>query len=281
MNRFLHTKKILAFGLLAFSLTLTGCLTDDKTEETGGPTISVSPTDQLVSVGSTATFTVTATGTGALTYQWMKDGTNIAGATTSTYTFTAGNSDDGAEYKVKVTDSKGSTTSQGAFLRIKVKTEAVITLGAQSNNVFASSLDLDTWTTYTAANAPGQSSNIDLVFAYSTAQDSSAIYSPKAAKDGVGGSSGFDFMQSWTTTNNTEFKAVSMTDVSFGNVNTASEIKSLFDGATAPTPAGRVFVKNGTVIVAKSNSGLYVLIRVTSVVQSAAGTASLTGKAKW
>jgi hypothetical protein len=278
MNRF-RTQNILTGLVLSLGLALTGCLTDDPAEETGGPTISISPSDQLVSVGSTATFSVTATGNGTLTYQWMKDGTDIAGATSATYAFTAGNSDDGAEYKVKVTDSKGTTTSSGAFLRIQVTTKTV-TLGAQSS-VTASSLDLDTWTSYTASNAPAQSSTIDLVFAYSTAQDSSAIYSPKAAKDGVGGSSGFDFMQSWTTTNNTEFKAVSMDLTNFTNVNTAAEIKSLFDGATAPTPAGRVFVKSGTVIVAKSNGGLYVLIRITNVIQTAAGQATLTGKAKW
>jgi hypothetical protein len=40
-------------------------------------------------------------------------------------------------------------------------------------------------------------------------------------------------------------------------------------------------VKNGTVIVAKSNGGLFVLIRVTNLIQTAAGTAKLTGKAKW
>jgi hypothetical protein len=48
--------------------------------------ISANPTNQTVCAGGSATFSVTATGTGTLTYQWRKGGNNISGATSSTYT---------------------------------------------------------------------------------------------------------------------------------------------------------------------------------------------------
>jgi beta-galactosidase len=263
--------------VLALGLTLSGCLTDDKNDEDGGPTISVSPSDVTVNAGEPATFTVVASGSGTLTYQWMKDGNNIGGATTASYTTTAGSGDDGAEFKCKVTDTDGSTTSTGGFLRIRV-TEQTVTLAAQDNALIASSLDLDNWTAYTSANAPAHSSEIDLVFAYSTVGDSSALYSPDAAKSGVNGSGGFDFMQSWTTANTTQMRLVSVAN--WATVTTAASIKALYDAGTVPSPAGRVFVRAGTTIVARSNGDLYVLLRVDAVVQTASGTVNLTGKAK-
>jgi hypothetical protein len=269
-------KKIMAFGALAFSLVFTGCLTDDKGEEGNGPTISVSPADQIVNAGSTATFTVIAAGEAPLTYQWMRNGNNIEGATSATYTFAASNTDDNAEYKVKVSDKNGSTTSTGGFLRIRV-TSKNITLGAQSS-ASSSSLDLDTWQSYNATQAKANSNIIDLVFAFSTANDSSALYSPNVAKSGVGGTAGFDFMQDWTTTNTTEMRLV---NTDFNAVNTSADIKALFDQGNAPSTTGRVFLKETTQVVAKSNSGLYVLIDVGTVVHSASGVATFSGKAKW
>lgn len=56
-----------------------------------GPAISVNPTNQYGSMGSTATFSITAVGTGTVTYQWQSsqngvDWTDIGGATSSSYT---------------------------------------------------------------------------------------------------------------------------------------------------------------------------------------------------
>src|SRR4030095_17090027 len=50
------------------------------------PSITTQPVDQTVIVGQMATFTVTATGTQPLSYQWTKDGVNITGATQASYT---------------------------------------------------------------------------------------------------------------------------------------------------------------------------------------------------
>src|ERR1700722_7796125 len=48
---------------------------------TGAPTITAQPANQTVTAGQTATFTVAATGTAPLSYQWQKNGSAISGAT--------------------------------------------------------------------------------------------------------------------------------------------------------------------------------------------------------
>jgi hypothetical protein len=77
----------------------------------------VQPQPQTVTTGSAATFSVTASGTAPLTYQWSKNGTAIAGATTSTYTTPAtALADSGASFSVVVSNSMGQVTSNAASL---------------------------------------------------------------------------------------------------------------------------------------------------------------------
>jgi hypothetical protein len=83
------------------------------------PTIKTQPTDAQVKEGQTAQFTVVATGTAPLSYQWSENGTSIAGATASTYTTAAATrADDGAQFVVAVTNSAGSATSGTAKLSV-------------------------------------------------------------------------------------------------------------------------------------------------------------------
>ncbi len=88
------------------------------------PTISAQPTDATVLTGDTATFSVTASGTG-VTYQWKKNGTAIAGATSSTYTAPAAAwGDDGAQYVVVVSNSGGgAVTSNAATEHLKLSAD--------------------------------------------------------------------------------------------------------------------------------------------------------------
>ncbi len=83
------------------------------------PSITTQPANQTVNVGQTATFSVTATGTAPLSYQWSKSGTNISGATSSSYTTPATTAADNAStFKVVVTNSVGSVTSNAATLTV-------------------------------------------------------------------------------------------------------------------------------------------------------------------
>jgi len=88
------------------------------------PQITVQPTNQTVSVGTTATFRVTATGGTSLQYQWQMNGTAIAGASAASYTtppVTTGNS--GASFTVLVSDTAGSVMSGGATLSVTAGTD--------------------------------------------------------------------------------------------------------------------------------------------------------------
>src|SRR3989442_3832495 len=49
------------------------------------PTITSQPASRTVTAGQTATFSVTATGTAPLSYQWQKAGVPISGATQASY----------------------------------------------------------------------------------------------------------------------------------------------------------------------------------------------------
>src|SRR2546422_2254966 len=50
------------------------------------PSITTQPTSQTVTAGQSATFSVAASGTAPLSYQWRKNGTAISGATSASYT---------------------------------------------------------------------------------------------------------------------------------------------------------------------------------------------------
>lgn len=80
------------------------------------PTISSQPTSQTVMQGETATFSVTASGTGVLSYQWRLNGTNIGGAIGSSYSTSSGVN--GSQYSVVVTNEFGSVTSNTVTLTV-------------------------------------------------------------------------------------------------------------------------------------------------------------------
>ncbi len=83
------------------------------------PTITTQPVNQTVTAGQAATFTVVATGTAPLSYQWQKNSVNIAGATAASYTTPATTaSDSGSTFAVVVTNTAGTVTSAAATLTV-------------------------------------------------------------------------------------------------------------------------------------------------------------------
>src|SRR3979411_2600950 len=102
--------RILCVAMLAvFASALVACGGKaDPPQPTGGvsPPSVVAPAvnpvaNQTVQSGQTATFSVTATGTGPLSYQWQRNGTAIGGATSASYTTPATTSaDNGARFIV-------------------------------------------------------------------------------------------------------------------------------------------------------------------------------------
>jgi hypothetical protein len=80
--------------------------------------ITVPPASQTVLVGGTATFTVQATGTPPLNYQWETNGANLANATNSALALTNVNTNQGGFYTVTVSNANGSVTSSPAGLTV-------------------------------------------------------------------------------------------------------------------------------------------------------------------
>jgi hypothetical protein len=84
------------------------------------PTITTQPANKTVTVGKTAKFTVVATGAAPLSYQWKKNGVNIAGATKASYnTPPTTATDNGSLFSVAVSNSAGSVTSNNAILTVQ------------------------------------------------------------------------------------------------------------------------------------------------------------------
>jgi len=64
------------------------------------PSITTQPVSQSVTVGQTASFSVAAAGAAPLSYQWQKNGANIVGATSASYTTSATmTSDSGSTFR--------------------------------------------------------------------------------------------------------------------------------------------------------------------------------------
>lgn len=82
------------------------------------PGVTTQPVDQSKVVGQSATFSVVASGLPAPTYQWMKNGVNVSGATSSSYTIPSVALTDGGLFSVKVTNSAGFTFSSNANLTV-------------------------------------------------------------------------------------------------------------------------------------------------------------------
>lgn len=84
------------------------------------PSITKQPVGTVVSYSEQAAFSVTASGTGPLRYQWKKNGVSISGATSPNYTIMSATASDSADYTVQITNTLGSVTSQAAHLRVAV-----------------------------------------------------------------------------------------------------------------------------------------------------------------
>lgn len=92
----------------------------------GAATILTQPISQVAAEGEPAYFGVRAQG-GGLSYQWRRNGTPIAGATSARYVLPAAAlGDDGAAFSVTVTNTLGTATSTDAILAVGARTAAAL-----------------------------------------------------------------------------------------------------------------------------------------------------------
>jgi len=83
------------------------------------PSFSAQPADVTVAAGQPATFSVSVAGYMPMSFQWQRDGVDIAGATQTSYTLASATpADDGAMFRVRVSNLYGSVTSTSAALTV-------------------------------------------------------------------------------------------------------------------------------------------------------------------
>lgn len=92
------------------------------------PTITTQPITASVYENASASFSVNASGTGSLSYQWKKNGVSISGANSSSYTTPAVSlSDNNATYSVDVTGAGGTTPSVSVTLTVLQLAPSIVT----------------------------------------------------------------------------------------------------------------------------------------------------------
>lgn len=118
MNRIKQT--FLLAGLLTGCVLLASCAgSTDLPDVPVAPSFLSQPANASVTMGQSATFSVSVSGTSPFQYQWQKNLVNISGATGASYTTPATTSgDNGSKYDVVVTNKVGSATSQQATLTV-------------------------------------------------------------------------------------------------------------------------------------------------------------------
>lgn len=96
-----------------------------KNNLAGGLPVITGPANQSVTVGSTATFSVSVTSSTSVTYQWYVNNVLIPGATSSSYLVTnAQLTQSGGLYSVSATNSAGTVTSNQVTLTVTASLSA-------------------------------------------------------------------------------------------------------------------------------------------------------------
>src|SRR5579871_6514834 len=92
------------------------------------PSIVTQPVSQSANLGQTATFTVLANGPGPLSYQWQKNNIPIPGANSASYTTPATTlSDNGAAFRVGISNSAGGVASSTVTLSVLYSPPSIVT----------------------------------------------------------------------------------------------------------------------------------------------------------
>lgn len=109
--------------------------TDPQPQATA-PVITVQPQDVTADLGAAVSFTVSATGTPPLSYQWKKGTVAISGAVSATLSLSSVSAaDDGGDFSVAVSNSVASVASQTA--RLTVRTPPSISSQPASRSVLS------------------------------------------------------------------------------------------------------------------------------------------------
>ncbi len=157
------------------------------------PAVTTQPASQSITAGQSATFSVAATGTAPLSYQWRRNGSAISGATAATYTTGATTTaDNGASFTVTITNSAGSVTSTAAVLTVTASGGGVApTITTQPANQSVTAGQTASFTVVASGSAP---------LSYQWKRNGSAISGATAATYTTGATTTADNGASFTVT---------------------------------------------------------------------------------
>ena len=147
--------------------------------------ITTNPTAKTVVVNNNATFTVAATGTGVLSYQWYYNtsnstsgGTLISGATGTSYTIKGTTSVDNRYYYCVVTSKIGSTTTTATSSRALLR---VLTLSITKQPTNQTAVNGNTFT-FTVTGSGSSGATISYQWYYSADSSSASNWKPASTK---------------------------------------------------------------------------------------------------
>lgn len=209
------------------------------------PLITSQPTSLSVTEGGSATFTVAATGSSALSYQWRRNGTAITGATGPSYTLSSTTiADNQSSYSVTVTNSAGTVTSTAAVLTVQsiatkffvVDQSADRTFRYQANGSFVNSSPLQTGNTVSRGIATDATGSTFWVI-----DSNKTVYVYNAS---------LQFVGSWVASGLTTPTGISKTGNDIWIVDSGSRKVFVYAGAaltnTGPKSATRSFALNSS-----------------------------------
>lgn len=105
---------VVVYNAYGYAISMSAILT--MSAPLTGIVITVQPQGGSVAAGGSHTFSVTATGSAPISYQWRKNGVNIGGATSSSLALTNIQAGDVGQYDCVVSNPVSSVTSQAALL---------------------------------------------------------------------------------------------------------------------------------------------------------------------
>ena len=238
------------------------------------PTITTQPKSQIVNEGSSVTFSVVATGTTPLKYQWKKNGSNISGATSASYTISSVKTGDAGNYTVTVSNNAGSVTSSAATLTVNPVLSSISINGSSSVNVGST-----TTYTCTATYSNGTSKTVTPTWAISSGAGYASITSAGVLTGKTAGTATVqakytDGGVSKTATKNVTVNAIKPTITTQPKSQTVNEGSSVTFSVTATgtTPLNYQWKKNGSNISGATSSSY----KISSVKSGDAGNYTVT-----
>ena len=143
------------FASLSSNNVINFGLVDNVRVETSAiaPVFSVQPFAQTVKLGTNVSFTAAASGLPTPNFQWQFNGTNISGATNSTYALTFVAATNVGNYSVVATNLAGSASSTNAALSLVAPTAAQFSAITATGGAVQISFSGDAYWTYTIENS--------------------------------------------------------------------------------------------------------------------------------